>query len=223
MDQRRSSNNKSQSTANRLTEAAKDRQAFPQISQSQEQFNDKRFHNFGNRQLVSEELYAREKTFTEIPRNSDFIGQSAEDQLESNSDSNNYESDEEGEGSEDGPSRWKHNNDLEMDVVFLDEDQKEEDGLPEMFTPESVEQLQSNSCMLCSDTFSVVRLFKHNCRKCGKMVCENCSKARRRLSKLEKTKHRVCDECDALLSNHNLEKMFQREVASKKANYEEMR
>ena len=83
--------------------------------------------------------------------------------------------------------------------------------------------LQSNSCMLCSDTFSVVRLFKHNCRKCGKMVCENCSKARRRLSKLEKTKHRVCDECDALLSNHLLEKMFQREVASKKANYEEMR
>ena len=77
--------------------------------------------------------------------------------------------------------------------------------------------------MLCSDTFSVVRLFKHNCRKCGKMVCENCSKARRRLSKLEKTKHRVCDECDALLSNHLLEKMFQREVASKKANYEEMR
>lgn len=41
------------------------------------------------------------------------------------------------------------------------------------------------------------------------------------MSKLEKSKHRVCDECDALLSNHNLEKMFQREVGSKKANFDE--
>ena len=57
----------------------------------------------------------------------------------SNSDSNKYESEGEGEDSEDGPSRWKHNNDLEMECVFLDEDQKEEDGLPEIFTPESIE------------------------------------------------------------------------------------
>ena len=32
------------------------------------------------------------------------------------------ESDSEGDDSEDGRSRWKQNNDLEMECVFLDED-----------------------------------------------------------------------------------------------------
>ena len=98
---------------------------------------------------------------------------------------------------------------LEMDCVFLEEDQQEEDGLPEIFTLVSVEKLRSESCMLCSETFNLIRLVaKHNCRRCGKMVCENCSRQNRQLSKLDKKKHRVCDECDALLANHLLEKMF---------------
>ena len=113
------------------------------------------------------------------------------------SDSSGEESD---NSSDDGPSRWKQPSSLEMDCVFLDEDQKEEDGLPEIFTLEAIEELKSNTCMLCSETFNVLRLVvKHNCRKCGKMICENCSRQKRRLSKLEKTKHRVCDECDAVL------------------------
>ena len=77
--------------------------------------------------------------------------------------------------------------------------------------------------MLCGDAFKMLLVAKHNCRKCGKMVCENCSKSRRRLCKMEKSKHRVCDECDALLSNYLLEKMFQREVSSKRSNFEEMK
>ena len=33
----------------------------------------------------------------------------------------------------------------------------------------------------------------------------------------------MCDECDALMANHLLEKMFEREVQTKKTDYEEMK
>ena len=78
--------------------------------------------------------------------------------------------------------------------------------------------------MLCSETFGKLKLvYKHNCKRCGKAVCENCSKSRRRLSQLNPEKLRICDECDALLANHMLEKMFQRELAFKKSTYEELK
>ena len=78
--------------------------------------------------------------------------------------------------------------------------------------------------MLCSETFGAFRMvLKHNCHRCGKAVCENCSKQKRRLSQLDQKKHRVCDECDALMANHLLLKMFEREVQSKKNLYEEKR
>ena len=66
-------------------------------------------------------------------------------------------------------------------------------------------------------------IFKHNCKRCGKAVCENCSKQQRRLCQIDQRRYRVCDECDALMANHLLEKMFEREVQTKKADYEEMK
>ena len=112
-----------------------------------------------------------------------------------------------------------------MDCIFLEDDStKEENILPQIFDLESVNQLDSRFCMLCSETFGRIRMiFKHNCKRCGKAVCENCSKQQRRLCQIDPKKHRVCDECDALMSNHLLEKMFEREAQSKKSNYEEMK
>ena len=49
------------------------------------------------------------------------------------------QSGEDSDSSDAGPSRWKQPSSLEMDCVWPDEDQKEDDGLPETFTPESVE------------------------------------------------------------------------------------
>ena len=66
-------------------------------------------------------------------------------------------------------------------------------------------------------------IFKHNCKRCGKAVCDNCSKQSRRLCQIDSKKHRVCDECDALMANHLLERMFEREAQSKKQNYEQLR
>jgi len=36
-------------------------------------------------------------------------------------------------------------------------------------------------------------------------------------------KHRVCDECDAIMANHLLLKMFEREAQNKKNTYEDKR
>ena len=33
----------------------------------------------------------------------------------------------------------------------------------------------------------------------------------------------MCDECDALMANHLLESMFEREAQTKKQNYEDLR
>jgi len=74
--------------------------------------------------------------------------------------------------------------------------------------------------MLCSKNFGgmmkTVGLGCKNCKRCGKAVCENCAKHKRRLSKLEDKVYRVCDECDTVLANYNLDQMFAREVASKR-------
>jgi len=89
-----------------------------------------------------------------------------------------------------------------MDCVFIDEDQEEDELLPEFFDPEVIQMLKSDVCQLCSTKFAMFgSASQHNCKKCGKSICDSCSKSKRRLSKLEKTKFRVCDECDCLLSN----------------------
>lgn len=76
--------------------------------------------------------------------------------------------------------------------------------------------------MLCDTKFSMFGASTHNCKKCGKAVCDSCSKSQRRLSKLEKKKYRVCDECDCLLSNYNFSKMYAREIEDKKQTLDEI-
>ena len=103
-----------------------------------------------------------------------------------------------------------------MDFVctFLD---NEEDSLPELFDPKGVVQHKSDSCSLCNQAFSgkMTSLLgggssqRHNCRRCGISVCSLCSASpKRRLSKIDKTKYRVCDECDTLMSNVNFDQMY---------------
>ena len=76
--------------------------------------------------------------------------------------------------------------------------------------------LKAENCMLCSTKFSTFLNSQHNCKKCGKAVCDACSRSKRRLSRLDKDKFRVCDECDTLLSNYNFSRMYMREIQEKK-------
>lgn len=95
-----------------------------------------------------------------------------------------------------------------MDCVFLDDERKEEDALPELFDVNQVDMLTGTHCMLCSHKFGSVFMIgseAENCSRCGKAVCDPCSSQKRRLSKLEKKKYRVCDLCDTVLSNYNLD------------------
>ena len=101
-----------------------------------------------------------------------------------------------------GPSRWNQPNSLEMDCVFLEEENEDSTNLPTFLDSENIPVLDSKACMLCSETFGKLKMvYKHNCKRCGKAVCENCSKQKRRLSQLNPEKLRICDECDALLAN----------------------
>lgn len=103
-----------------------------------------------------------------------------------------------------------------MDCVFIDEDQEEDELLPDFFDPEVIQMQKSDNCMLCSQKFAFLSASQHNCKKCGKSICDACSKSKRRLSKLDKAKLRVCDECDTLLSNYNFSRMYMREIEDKK-------
>lgn len=99
--------------------------------------------------------------------------------------------------------------------TFLD---NEEDTLPELFDVKAVVHAKSEHCGLCQAPFSskVSMLLstkdkqKHHCRRCGIAVCTLCSGSpKRRLSKIDKNKYRVCDECDTLMSNVNFDQMYQ--------------
>ena len=128
------------------------------------------------------------------------------------------------ESSEDSdatPQRWQVQADVEMDCVFLDEDQEEDELLPELFDTESVQMIKSENCQLCAVKFTFL-CREHNCKKCGKAVCDTCSHNKRRLSKIDKEKFRVCDECDILLSNYNFSRMYMREISDKKSNLQQL-
>lgn len=107
-----------------------------------------------------------------------------------------------------------------MDCVFIDEDQEEDELLPDFFDPLSVQKEKSDNCMLCQSKFGFMGTY--NCKRCGVAVCDPCSKSKRRLSKLDKDKLRVCDDCDTLLSNYNFQRMYMREIEDKKANLAEI-
>jgi hypothetical protein len=104
---------------------------------------------------------------------------------------------------------------METVNTFLD---NEEDSLPELFDPSTVVKQKSDQCQLCNTPFSgkmsaMILVSKdkmrHNCKRCGISVCTLCSaSSKRRLSKIDKKKYRVCDECDTLMSNVNFDQMY---------------
>lgn len=135
-----------------------------------------------------------------------------------------YNNGEEESDEDEVTNRWSNvNADLEMDHVFLDDDQEEEELLPELFDPESVQMLKSDNCMLCMQKFSILSFSTaNNCKRCGKAICDSCSRTRRRLSRMEKSKSRVCDECDTFLANYNFSKLYSQEIQQKKVKLEEI-
>tara|TARA_B110000090_G_scaffold182444_1_gene208528 strand:+ start:199 stop:858 length:660 start_codon:yes stop_codon:yes gene_type:complete len=54
-------------------------------------------------------------------------------------------------------------------------------------------------CMLCFEPFSLV-FRRHHCRRCGRVVCDSCSKHRAFLSNIDASKAvRICSECNGVL------------------------
>lgn len=58
---------------------------------------------------------------------------------------------------------------------------------------------ESDSCLLCCTTFSL-RIRRHHCRVCYRLVCGNCSPHTVQLSAGEGPVHRACNECFARLN-----------------------
>jgi len=53
-----------------------------------------------------------------------------------------------------------------------------------------------DDCMICSKEFNSLLRRKHHCRKCGKIVCGECSKGKAIVPGVSKHKEvRVCDKC----------------------------
>jgi len=60
---------------------------------------------------------------------------------------------------------------------------------------------QISSCMTCNREFTVIKR-KHHCRRCGGIVCGDCSKNKAIVLGVDKDKHvRVCDPCTKELQN----------------------
>ncbi|CDW79685.1 and ph domain-containing protein 6 [Stylonychia lemnae] len=136
-----------------------------------------------------------------------YQNQEGEDSDQDNQDDDNQS------GNSDNNNRWDEEalKDMEFIATFLD---NEEDNLPDMFDIKKIKKVQSDNCGLCEKPLSRITLAgtstqkRHHCRKCGTSVCNLCSQQKRRLSKVDKKKFRVCDVCDTLMSNNNFESMY---------------
>lgn len=115
----------------------------------------------------------------------------------------NAENNESGSGSSSDSSgnRWNPDvlDDMECKNVFVDD---AEEHLPELFDHERIPKVKTEECQLCQETFNLLKRQRHYCKSCGLSVCDLCSQSSRRLSKMDKKEHRVCDKCDHTLSNH---------------------
>ena len=76
-----------------------------------------------------------------------------------------------------------------------------EESKTEKGAPVWIEEGASNTCMVCGSEFGLFNR-KHNCRKCGKLVCGDCSKKKTILEGWYKNKPvRVCSRCYYLVHN----------------------
>ncbi|TMW56078.1 hypothetical protein Poli38472_008726 [Pythium oligandrum] len=57
------------------------------------------------------------------------------------------------------------------------------------------------NCMLCNTQFTMITR-KHHCRRCGNVICHNCSPHKRRISATDPFPMRVCNTCYAAVDEH---------------------
>jgi hypothetical protein len=62
---------------------------------------------------------------------------------------------------------------------------------------------------------------KH-CKRCGKSVCETCSKTKRQLSQSNPEKERVCDECDTKMDNYLIQQNHEEVITAQTEKIENM-
>ncbi|XP_067939019.1 pleckstrin homology domain-containing family F member 2-like isoform X2 [Watersipora subatra] len=61
-------------------------------------------------------------------------------------------------------------------------------------SPVWIPDSQARGCMLCSTPFTMLNR-RHHCRKCGKLVCDDCSKHRWNFPQQSSKPQRVCNTC----------------------------
>ena len=78
--------------------------------------------------------------------------------------------------------------------------------------------------MICESEFKAL-LNKNpirHCKRCAKAVCKLCSDNKKQLSKDDPTKYRVCDECDTILENYELQYEHQQILQNQQEKIEKM-
>ncbi|KAJ0401666.1 hypothetical protein P43SY_001298 [Pythium insidiosum] len=59
----------------------------------------------------------------------------------------------------------------------------------------------TTNCMLCNTAFTLITR-KHHCRRCGNVICHNCSPHKRRIAATDPFPMRVCNSCYAAVDEH---------------------
>jgi hypothetical protein len=57
-----------------------------------------------------------------------------------------------------------------------------------------IPDIAQNKCSLCQEKFTLLKR-KHHCRKCGRLICSNCSKGNTKLLSLQDKQNRICKSC----------------------------
>ncbi|TDH68887.1 hypothetical protein CCR75_000464 [Bremia lactucae] len=64
-----------------------------------------------------------------------------------------------------------------------------------------IDDEETSNCMHCNTSFTIITR-KHHCRRCGNVVCHNCSPHKRRISSTDPFPMRVCNACYAAVDEH---------------------
>lgn len=135
------------------------------VASSQLEDNQQTESNFGGaaaKNSTQQNKRAHTKNSNQHDESGEMMGFDRRQLNQVHSDSEQDEDDDDSEDSDQGPKRWAETNSLEMDCVFLEEEDtnghKQESHLPQIFDPELVVQLESKTCMLCSELFGKIRL-----------------------------------------------------------------